>query len=86
MANAIERGRQQRERRQHLRVAIALENLRGRRRRLEPEPLARRTLDLRVGGGVRADGARELAHAQPLERPDEALAVAVEPEAPTQPA
>ena len=85
--DALERRRQQRERRQHLGVAVALEHLRATRRRLKAESLAR--CERSTSGSMcakRADGARKLAHAQPLERAEEALAVPVEPEAPTQPA
>ena len=51
---AVERRGDDRERREHLRVPVALQDLRRRRRRLEPEPLARDPLHLRVGGGVRS--------------------------------
>ena len=60
---AVERRRHERERREQLRVPVARDHLRRHRIRLEPEPLARRPLDLRVDGGVRADRARELADA-----------------------
>ena len=49
----LERGGQQRERVQHLGVAVALEDLRRARRRLEAEPLAGDPLDLGIGGGSR---------------------------------
>ena len=58
---AIERGREERERREELRVAVALEDLGRRRRRLEPERLACDALDLGRRRRVRADRARELA-------------------------
>ena len=45
------------------------EDLRRGRRGLEPEPLAGDPLDLRVDRRVGADRARELADAQPVERP-----------------
>ena len=64
-------------------MAVALENLRGARRRLQPEPLARDPLQLRVGRGVRADGAREFADAQALESARDARAGAVELERPS---
>ena len=73
----------ERERRQQLRVPVALQDLRRAGRRLEAEPLAGHPLDLGVGGGVGADGARELADAQALDRAAEPLAVAVERERPT---
>ena len=79
---AIERRGEQRERREQLGVTVALEDLGRARRRLEAEPLARDALDLRLGGGVRADGAGQLADAQPLDRVHEPLAVAVERERP----
>ena len=63
-------------------MAVALEDLRRARRRLEAEPLARDPLDLGLGGRVRADGAGELADAQALDRVDEPLAVALERECP----
>ena len=49
-------------------VAVALQDLRRARRRLEPEPLAGDPLHLGIGRRVRADGAGELADAHPLER------------------
>ena len=64
----VERGGDDRERRQQLGVAVALEDLRRGRRGLEPEPLAGEPLELGIGRGVGADGARELADAHPLER------------------
>src|SRR4029079_8528490 len=51
--------------------------------RLEPEPLAGDSLDLRVDRRVLAHGARELPHAHPGQRPLEPRPVAVEPEGPT---
>ena len=65
---AIERRREDRERGEELGVPVALEDLRRRRCRLEPERLARDPLDLRRRRRVRADGARELADAHPGER------------------
>ena len=72
----------ERERRQQLGVAVALQDLRRARRGLEAETLARDPLDLRIGVGVGADRARELADAKALDRADEALAIAVERERP----
>ena len=79
---AVERRGEERERGEQLRVAVALEDLRRARRGLEAEPLARDPLDLRLGRGVGADGAGELADAQSLDRALEPLAVAVERERP----
>ena len=70
----VERRRGDGERGQQLGVAVALEDLRRGRRRLEPEPLARDPLELRVGRRIRADGARELADAHALERARDARA------------
>ena len=78
----LQRGREQRERVQHLGVPVALEDLGRARRRLEPEPLAGDPLDLGIGGRVRADGARELADAHPLERARDPGPVALERERP----
>ena len=78
----VERGGDDRERREELGVAVALEDLRRGRRGLEPEPLARDPLELGIGRGVRADGARELADAHPLERARDALAAARQLERP----
>ena len=63
----LERGRGDRKRGEQLGVPVALKNLRRRRRGLEAEPLAGDPLDLGVGCGVGTNGARELAHAHPLE-------------------
>ena len=63
-------------------MPVALEDLRGRRRRLQPEPLAGEPLDLRVDRRVRSDGAGELADAKPLERPRDPHAIPVELERP----
>ena len=63
-------------------MAVALDDLRRARRRLEAEPLARDALELGVGRGVRPDRARELADAHPLERARDALPVARELERP----
>ena len=78
----LERGGDQRQRVEQLGVAVALEDLRRARRRLEAEPLAGDPLDLRVGGRVRADGARELADAHPFERARDACALPLELERP----
>ncbi len=81
-AKRVERGGRHRERREQLGVAVALEDLRRGRRRLEAQPLARDPLDLRVGRRVRADGPGELPDAKSLERALDADAVAVELERP----
>ena len=57
---------------EQLGVAVALEDLRRRRRRLEAEPLAGDPLDLGVGRRVGADRAGELADADPFERAGDA--------------
>ncbi len=79
---AVERGRDERERREQLGVAVARDHLRRERVRLEPEPLAGDALDLGIEAAVGADRARELADAVRLERPHEPRAVAVELERP----
>src|SRR5207248_10358269 len=78
----VERRRQDGERAQELGVPVALEDLRGRRRGLEPEALACRPLELGIGSRVRADGAAELADAHALERAGDALLPALELERP----
>ena len=78
----VERRGDDRERREQLGVAVALEDLRRGGRRLEAEPLARDPLELGVGRRVGADGAGELADAHPLERPRDPLAAARELERP----
>src|SRR6266511_5495063 len=78
----VERRRADRERGEQLRVPVALDDLRRRRRGLEAETLARDALDLRVDRGVLADGSRELANAHPLERACDAPTCAVELERP----
>src|SRR3954469_9512602 len=72
----VERGRDDRERREELGVAVALEDLRRGGRGLQPDPLAREPLELRIRRGVGPDGARELADAHPLERRRDPLATA----------
>ena len=79
---AVDRGGDDRERREQLGVAVALEDLGRARRRLEAEPLAGDALDLGIRGGIGSDGARQLADAQSLDRAAEALAVAVDAERP----
>ena len=79
---AVERRRDERERREQLRVPVARDHLRRDRIGLEPEPLARDPLDLGLDGRVRADRARELADAVDLERAQQARPVAVELERP----
>ena len=78
----VERGRADGERGEQLRVPVALDDLRRRRRRLEAEALAGDPLDLGVDRRVLADGARELADAHALERARDARACAVELERP----
>ena len=78
----LERSRADGQRGQQLSVPVALDDLRRGRRRLEPELLAGQALHLGVGRRVRADGARELADADPLERAAEPLSGAVELEGP----
>src|SRR5438034_11589614 len=63
-------------------MAVALEDLCGGRRGLEPEALAREALELGIRRGVGADCARELADAHPLQRPRDALATARQLERP----
>jgi len=82
-SEGVERGGDDRQRRQELGVPVALDDLGRRWRRLEAEPLAGEPLELRIGRGVRADSARELADADPLERPRDALTAAGELEGPT---
>ena len=53
----LDRRGQDRERREQLRVPVALKDLRGDRLRLEAEPLAGEPLELRVGRGVGSDRA-----------------------------
>ena len=78
----LERRREECERVQHLGMAVALEDLRGARSGLEPEALAGDPLDLGIGRGVGADGARELADPHSFERPGDARAVTLEREGP----
>src|SRR4249919_1351084 len=63
-------------------MAVALEDLRGARSGLEPEPLAGDPLDLGIGRGVGANGAGELADPHSFERPGDAGPVTFEPEGP----
>src|SRR6185437_7209640 len=78
----VERGRDDRERREELRMAVALEDLRRGWRGLEADPLAREPLELGIRRGVGADRARELADAHPLERPRDAFLAASQLECP----
>ena len=64
----LERGRRDRQRRQQLGVAIALNHLRRDRRRLEAEPAADVGLDRRRQVRERADRARQLADADTVAR------------------
>ena len=79
---ALQRRRDQRQRRKQLRVAVALKDLRRAWRRLEPESLARDALDLGIDGRVLPDRARQLADSQPLDRPSDALTISLEGERP----
>ena len=63
-------------------MAVALEDLRRRWRRLEAEPLTGESLELGACRGVRTDRAGELADAHPFERARDALAAAGELERP----
>ena len=67
---------------EQLRVPVALDDLRGVGRGLEAQALARKPLELRARGRVRADGAGELADPHPLERAIEARTAAIELERP----
>jgi hypothetical protein len=72
----------QRECREQLGVPVARDDLRRDRLRLQAEPLAGEPLELRVGRGVGADGAGELADPHRLHRLRQAPAAAVELERP----
>ena len=63
-------------------MPVALENLRRRGGRLQPEPLARDALEVGIGRRVRTDGARQLADAHAVERMRDAGARPVELERP----
>ena len=78
----IQRGRKERERREELGVAIALEDLGRARRRLEAERLACDALDLWARRRVGADRAGELAHAHACEGVLDPLSVAGDLERP----
>src|SRR5690242_20369806 len=79
---AVERRRVDRERREKVRVPVTLNDLRRRRRRLEPEPLARNPLHLGVRGAVCADGSGQLPDAHPLESTLQTRTVAIDRERP----
>ena len=64
----VERGGDERERGEELRVPVARDDLGRDGLRLEAEPLADEPLELGIGRGVRADRAGELADAHPFER------------------
>ena len=64
---ALERGGDQGERSEQLGVPVSWQHLGRDRFGLEAEALAGEPLELRVGRGVRADGARELSDPHPLE-------------------
>ena len=57
-----------RQRGEKLRVPIALDDLRGKRRRLQSQLFANRALDLRVEMRMRADRAAQFPHSHPLGR------------------
>ena len=78
----VERRRAHGERREQLRVSVALDDLRRRRRRLQPKAFARDPLDLGVDRRVLADGSGELADAHAFERACDARASTVELERP----
>ena len=78
----LERRGEKRERIEHLGVSVALEDLRRARGRLQPQPLARDSLDFGVGGGVGPHGTRELPDPHPLERALDPRPIANEPERP----
>src|SRR5439155_14121530 len=63
-------------------MTVALEDLRGRGRGLEPQAPAGGALELRIGGGVGSDRAGELSDTHPLEGAHEPLASAIELERP----
>ena len=79
---ALERGGDERQRRQQRRVPVARQHLRRGRLRTEPQPLAREALQFRIGRSVGADRTGELAHPHPFECLAEALASALELECP----
>ena len=75
----LERGGDEGDCSEELRVAVTGDDLRlGHGLRLEPEPFAGDPLQLGIGGGVRTDRARELAHAHRLERPAQPFPAAIE--------
>ena len=81
---AIERRREDRERREQLGVPVALQDLGRGRGRLQPEGFAREPLDLRRRGRVRPDRARQLADAHSRERAVEPCSIAIELEHPAE--
>ena len=81
-AEGVERGGDDGQYREELRVPVALDDLRGVGRGIEAQTLAREPLELRARCRIRADGAGELADPHPLERAIEARTPAVELERP----
>ena len=81
-AEGVERRGDDGEHGEELRVPVALDDLRGVGRGLEAQTLAREPLELRARGGVRADGAGELADPHALERAIEPRTPAIELERP----
>jgi hypothetical protein len=78
----LERRGRESQRGEQLCVAVALQHLGRGGRRLEPEPFAGEALELRARRRIGPHGSGELAHAKPLDRPRDPLAVAVEREGP----
>ena len=78
----VERRGDERERGEELGVAVARDDLRRDRLRLETEPLAGDSLQLRIGDRVRPDRARELSEAHAGKRMLEAFPASVELERP----
>ena len=81
-AKSLERRRDRCKRREELRVAVSLDDLRRARRWLEPERFTREPLDLGWRRRIRSDRARKLADPHPLERSRESVSIAVELERP----
>ena len=73
----LERGGGDRKRGQEFCVAVSLEDLRRGGSRVEPQPFAGDSLDLRVGRGVGPDGAGNRPDGSLRERPLQAVGVAV---------
>ncbi len=78
----LERGGGNRESREELGMAVALEDLGRGRRRLEPESLAGVPFHLRVGCRVGADGARQFSDPKTFERSFDSVTIPCELERP----